>query len=101
MKKKLHPKLRKNIYDLSHDKHLQNSHTFVNFGLALWLAMIAGIVTWLIEGGGEITTNLVIFSLIGTSTIASLTYISFKFFKNKRYEVIRRIEGLNGESNKI
>jgi len=101
MKETLHPKIQKNIYDLNHSTYLQKSHTIISLGLTLWLALIAGLITWLIEGDGEITAGLVIFFMIATSALFAFTLASYLPSKIKRNYILRDIEKLNSKADKL
>ena len=101
METKLHPRLQKNIYDLSHERYLQKSHTWANLGTASVFAFLGGIATYLIEGGGEITNGLVIFILLILSSIFAVFYFLYRKTREKRFEVISNIKKLNSEAEKL
>ena len=91
----MHPKILKNLYDLLHERYLQKCHTTVNIGMTLWIAFLGGVVTYLLEGGGEYNDFVLVFILIGTSIICSLSLFFYRLSKHMRNEVLKDIKRLN------
>lgn len=99
--KELHPKIEKNLCDLEYDENLQRCHTVIGLGVALWLALIVGIITWLFEGGGYITDGLIIFFMIATSVLFSLTIAFYLPSKIRRIRIVEKITSLNPKADKL
>jgi len=97
----LHPKLQKNIYDLSHSRYLEKSHTIANLGFTFWLAFLAGVATYIIEGGHKLNTNLVFIILLGTSVISAFFYSLYRSSKRKRYEIVDKMKELNPQAERL
>ena len=97
----LHPKIKKCIYELSHSRYLQKSHTIAQLGAATLLAFNGGFATYLIEGGGELNKKSILFYSIITATIISFFYVWYRSSKRKRIEVIDKITSLNSKANKL
>ncbi len=97
----LHPKLEKNLYDLSHARYLQRSHTIANFGCMIWLAFLGSIATYLIEGSHQLTDNTYMFILLGTSVIGTFFFSCYWHSRVKRFEIVGAIEKMNSRANKL
>ena len=95
MNTKLHPKILKNLYDLRHDRYLQKSHTIVNVCIAVWLAFLGSVATYLFGGGGTYNDLILIFLLVGTSIIFSLFFLLYKISRRMRFDTIRKIKELD------
>lgn len=95
----MHPKILKNLYDLFHERYLQKCHTIVNMCFAIWLAFLGGIITYLIEGESEFNHFVLVFILIGTSIIFSLSLFFYRISKHMRNEVLKQIKKLNPYAN--
>ena len=86
--------IEKNLCDLEHDSYLQKSHTIINISVALWLALIAILATWLIEGDHEISAGFIIFSLTATSVLVALGFMWYLPSKIRRKEIFYKINRL-------
>mgnify|MGYP001351485241 CR=1 FL=1 len=95
MENKISPELEKNIRDLSHDRYLQKSHAWVNIGLAAWLAFIAILATWIIEGDGNLNATSILIGAVGTAIIGAFCFSFYWVSKRKRLYVIKKIEKIN------
>ena len=94
MTNKISPTIEKNIRDLSHDRYLQKSHAWINIGLAAWLAFIAILATWIIEGDGNLDTTSILIGAIGTALIGSFCFSFYWISMRKRFSVIEKIEAI-------
>jgi|SRR3989344_2297347 len=95
MKEKLNPNIEKNLYDLSHDRQLQKSHTCINLGLVIWLAFIAGIMTYVFDGDGRLNASLFFVACLGTSIIGGVFFSLYWVSKRKRIEIIEKIKKID------
>ena len=95
--KGLHPKIKNIIYNLSHDRYLQKSHTAVSIGIALSLGVLGGMATYIIEGDRDITPNIIILTSIFLSLIFAVSSFGYITSKKKRIEKVNEIGNLNKE----
>ncbi len=98
--KSLNPKIKKNLYDLKHDKLLQNSNNWINGCLAIWLVIIGGIITWVCERQIDFSKAIFVGSLF-TSIILSIGLFSYRSTNKKRKSIIDKIINLNPYSKDI
>ena len=101
LKPKLHPKLKKNIYDLRHDRYLSRSHTIVSIFFGLWLAFLGTVATYIIEGKHPITKNIEWFVVMGTASICVVGYLFYFRSKQERFNTIEKIMDLNSEAERL
>jgi uncharacterized membrane protein YbhN (UPF0104 family) len=99
--KTLHPKLLKNLYDLRHERYLQKCHATVNISLAIWLAFLGGCITYIFQDKNNWSNTFLIFILVGTSVIASISFFLYKMFKGIRFRTIKLIKSLEPFANSL
>ena len=98
MRQSLHPKIRKNLFDLDHDRYLTKSHTIAQLTIAIWLAFLGSVATYTMQHPNGIDTLIGLFIIAGTSFIFSLGYFFYLETKMKRDEVIDRVRSLNSDA---
>ena len=92
---KFNPKIQKNLYDLEYSRHLQTENIVINFGLALWIAFMGFLATYILGGPGKFNRTSLVISIIGTATIAYLTAIYFRLAQQRRLGAVTKIEELH------
>jgi putative flippase GtrA len=101
VRKKLHVKIKKNLYDLHYDRYLQKCHAFINIGLGVWLAFVAIMATYLIDGNYAITKGVIMFSAIVTSFIFSSSLFFYWKSRCKRNDIEDKIKSLNPDAKNL
>lgn len=100
-REKLHPKIKKNLYDLSYNRYLNKSHAFINLGLGIWLAFIAILATYMIDGKHEFSKGIIIFTSAITATIFFTSLGFYLQSKKKRNNIELKIKRLNSEAKEL
>ncbi len=90
----LTPKIKKNLYELKHDKHLQDLQNTINSCLAIWLIAIGLIFTWVIQGNGDWIIGFMM-GLLSTSIMGFICLSLYLRTNQKRKSVIDGIKELN------
>jgi len=96
---KIHPKIQKYLYDLSHSRYLEKSHKIVDLGVAFLFFFLGALVTYLIEGNHKFTSGILFFTLSGVSSIITLSYVFYRKSKEKRFDIVEKVKKL--DPNKI
>lgn len=99
MKNNISPFIENNIRNLSHDRYLQKSHTWINLGLAVWLAFMAILATWVIDGNKTFNFSIILISAMGTSIIGSFSYSLYWISMKERKKIINKIALINYNSS--
>ena len=87
----LQPKIKKTVYSLSHDRFLAKSHTIVQIFMGIELAFLGIMATYIIEGKHELSDNLILYILIGTSIILSMGFFLYLNTRMRRFTIIENI----------
>ncbi|MCH7774063.1 MAG: hypothetical protein IH784_06610, partial [Bacteroidetes bacterium] len=74
--------------------YLQKSHTWINVGLGVWLAFIAVLATWIIEGEGSFDATTILIGAVGTAFIGAFSFSFYWASRKQRFNVIEKIKKL-------
>ena len=100
MVNKLQLKTKKTIYSFSHDRFLAKSHTIVQIFMGIELAFLGIMATYIIEGKHELSDNLILYILVGTSIILSVGFFLYLNTRMRRFAIIENICKLSSKSVK-